>query len=123
MQRTLVKSYIAGAAVAAYRIVKPGTADGAVIQGAAATDSLMGVSGEVAAASGERIDINQGGMPDVEFGGNVTRGGPVTADADGKAVAAAPGAGSNVRIIGFAVNSAVSGDIAPILFAPGVMQG
>lgn len=123
MQRTLVKSYTAGAAVAAYRIVKFGSADGEVIQGAAATDSLIGVSGELAAASGARIDINQGGMPDVEFGGSVTRGGPVTADADGKAVAAAPSAGSNARIIGFAVNSAASGDIAPIVFAPGVMQG
>ena len=59
----------------------------------------------------------------MEFGGTVARGAPVTADASGKAVAAAPAAGSNVRIIGFAEVSAVAGDIAPVLIAPGVMQG
>ena len=63
------------------------------------------------------------GIADVEFGGAVTRGAAVTSDANGKAVAAAPAAGSNVRIIGFAEVSAVAGDIGPILVAPGVMQG
>jgi hypothetical protein len=77
----------------------------------------------VAPASGERTDIVHTGIADVEFGGTVTRGGPVTSDANGRAVAAAPAAGSNVRIIGFAVNSQVSGDIGPVLLEPGLMQG
>jgi hypothetical protein len=119
----LTKNYTAGAAIAAFRIVKPGAADGAVIQAAAATDFLIGVNDGVAPASGERTDIVHTGIADVEFGGTVTRGGPVTSDANGRAVAAAPAAGSNVRIIGFAVNSQVSGDIGPVLLEPGLMQG
>lgn len=123
MNPTLIKSQIAGGAIAARRIVKPHTADGQVVQAAAATDSLTGVTGALAAVSGERCDITKTGIALIEFGGTVARGGPVTADADGKAVAAAPGAGANVRIIGFAEISAVSGDLAPVLLAPGVMQG
>lgn len=113
----------AEAAIAAYRIVKPGAADGGYLQAAAATDFLMGVCESVGPASGERLDVVKAGIADVEFGGTVTRGGPVTADANGKAVAAAPGAGANVRIIGFAEVSAVAGDIAPVWIEPGLMQG
>lgn len=124
MTNTLLnKNYVAEAAIAAYRIVKFGTADGNVVQAAAATDFLVGVMESVGPAINERCDVIKSGIADVEFGGTVTRGGPVTSDASGKAVAAAPGAGSNVRIIGFAEVSAVSGDIAPVLVAPGVMQG
>ena len=124
MANTLLnKNFVAEAAISAYRIVKPGTADGNVLQAAAATDFLVGVCESVGPALGERCDVVKSGIADVEFGGTVTRGGPVTADANGKAVAAAPAAGSNVRIIGFAEVSAVAGDIAPILVAPCVMQG
>lgn len=110
-------------AIAAYRIVKPGAADGGYLQAAAATDFLMGVCESVGPASGERLDVVKAGIADVEFGGTVTRGGPVTSDASGRAVAAAPGAGANVRIIGFAEVSAVVGDIAAVWIEPGLMQG
>lgn len=120
---TLTKNFNAGAAIAAYRIVKMGAADATVVQGAAATDFLMGVCTEIAAASGGRADVHIAGIADVEFGGTVTRGDEVTSDATGKAVAAAPAAGVNNRIIGLALVSAVSGQIAPVLLAPGVMQG
>jgi len=119
----LAKNYTAGAAIAAFRIVKMGSNDGEVVQSAAATDLLIGVNGEIAPASGERVDIQKVGIARIEFGGTVTRGGPVTSDATGRAVAAAPAAGANNRIIGFAEVSAVSGDIADVLLAPGLMQG
>ena len=117
------KQYTAEAAVGANLIVKPGSTDDFVAQGAAATDLLMGVSGNIAAVLGERVDIIKSGIADVLFGGNVTRGNPLTADANGKAVVAAPGAGANVRIIGFAEVSGVSGDIGSVLIVPGYMQG
>lgn len=117
------KNYTAEAAIAPYRIVKPGAADGGVLQAAAAGDSLMGVCESVGPAAGERCDIVKVGLADVEFGGTVARGAPVTSDANGKAVAAAPAAGANVRVIGFAEVSAVAGDIAAILVSPCVMQG
>ncbi len=121
--QVLAKNYTAGGAIAAFRIVKLGANDGEVVQAAAATDLLIGVTGELGPASGERVDVQKIGITRIEFGGTVTRGNPVTSDASGKAVAAAPAAGANVRIIGFAEVSAVSGDIADVLLAPCVMQG
>lgn len=120
---TLIKQGVAESAIAPYRITKAGTSDGAYLQAAAATDFLNGVCESVGPAAGERLDIVKSGIADVEFGGTVARGEPVTADASGKAVKAAPAAGANVRIIGFAEVSAVAGDIAQMLIAPGVMQG
>lgn len=119
----LNKNGVAEAAISPYRIVKFGATDGAYLQAAAATDFLSGVCESVGPALGERLDVVKAGIADVEFGGTVVRGTPVTADANGKAVAAAPAAGSNVRIIGFAEVSAVLGDIAPVWIEPGVMQG
>ena len=113
----------AEAAIAAYRIVKFGANDGGYLQAAGPTDYLAGVCESVGPASGERLDVVKAGIADVEYGGTVTRGQPVTSDAVGRAVAAAPAAGSNVRIIGFAEVSAVLGDIAPTWIEPGVMQG
>ncbi len=124
MANTLLnKNYVAEAAIAAYRIVKFGAADGQVLQAAAAADAMIGVCESVGPAIGERCDIVKSGIADVEFAGVVARGGPVTADANGKGVAAAPGAGANVRIIGFAEVTTAAGDIAPVLLAPGLMQG
>ena len=120
---TQLRNYLAGAAIAAYRITKAGAADGEVLQGAAATDFLNGINDSVAPASGERVDIVKSGIADVEYGGNVTRGQPLTSDADGKAVAAAPAAGANVRIIGFAEVSGVSGDIIPVAISLSMLQG
>lgn len=119
----LIKAGTAEAAIAAYRIVKFGASDGGYVQSAAAADHHVGVCESVGPASGERVDVIKSGIADVEFGGNVTRGGPLTSDANGKAVAAAPAAGANVRIIGFAEVSGVAGDIGQVLIAPGVMQG
>lgn len=118
-----LKNYTADAAVAAYRIVKAGSGDGYVAQAATATDFLMGVNDSVAPVAGERTDIVKAGIADVEYGGAVTRGAPLTADALGRAVVAAPAAGSNVRIVGFAEVSGVAGDIGSVHIALGVMQG
>lgn len=119
----LRKNYTAGGAITAHRIIKAGANDGEVLQAAAATDLLMGVCGSVGPASGERVDIIKIGIAQIEYGGNVTRGNPLTSDGSGKAVVAAPSAGSNVRIIGFAEVSGVSGDIADVFVSPGFMQG
>lgn len=123
MNPELTKNFKAEAAIAAFRIIKLGAADDQVLQAAAATDSMVGVSTAIASVINERCDVVLTGMPYVEFGGTVTRGGPVTADANGKAVAAAPGAGTNNRIIGHAMVSAVVGDIGPVLLAQSTIQG
>ena len=124
MNPTFTKNYTAGAAINPYRIVQHGAADGAVIQGAGVTSTLIGVTGEIGAdAAGDRVDVHLSGQPDVEYGGTVTRGDPLTSDSVGRAVTAAPAAGVNNRIIGFATVSAVLGDIAPMDLAPGRIQG
>ena len=119
----LIKTYVAEAAVAAYRIVKPGTSDGNVVQGAAVTDALIGISGMVAGDLGKRVDIIHSDIAEVEYGGAVTRGDWLTSDANGKAVTAAPAAGTNNNVIGRALVSGVLGDIGSCLIAPGRIQG
>lgn len=119
----LTKSYSAGGAISPNRIVKFGSNDYEVVQGAAAADALIGVTTEIDASSGERVDVIHAGIADVKLGGTVTRGGLVTSDASGQGVAAAPAAGTNNRVIGTALVSGVSGDVIPVLIAPGSFQG
>jgi hypothetical protein len=119
----LAKNYVADGAVEPFRIVKAGSNDGGVAQATASTQPLFGVSGTLGAADGERIDIHRIGLVPARFGGTVARGDKVTADSEGKAVAAAPAAGVNAHVIGIAEQSAVAGDIGMILIAPSVMQG
>ena len=118
----LTLNYDAGAAIAAHRIVKF-SADYTVEQGAAATDALIGIADQAAAAAGDRVDVFRDGVVKVEYGGNVTRGDLLTSDANGMAVVAAPAAGSNVRIVGVAEISGVAGDIGLCLVSPSSMQG
>lgn len=123
-QPTHIKNYSAGAAISGYRIVKYDTSDGQAVQATSATDALMGIADRLGAdAADDRVDVIKAGIAEVELGGTVTRGDPLTADADGKAVAAAPVAGANDRIIGFAEVSGVAGDIIDCFIAPGQIQG
>lgn len=124
MNVILEKNFLAGAAIAAGLIVKHGAADDTVVPAAAATDLLIGVaSRDFDAASGERIDVMTHGIAAVKLGGAVTRGQPVTSDANGKGVAAAPAAGANARVIGIALASGVLNDVVDVLLSQSVMQG
>ena len=117
------KNFKAGGAIAARTIVKFGGADDTVVAAAAATDKLLGVSSEIAAASGEPCDVFLTGIAEVISGGTIARGDLVTSDASGFAVTAAPSAGTNNRVIGAALASAVSGDILAIQLGAGSFQG
>lgn len=119
----LNKAYTAPAAIAAYTIVKFGSNDGEVATATASTDLLIGTTGRVAPAAGDRTDIVRTGIAEVVYGGTVTRGAKLTADASGRAIAAAPAAGTNAQIIGIAEVSGVVGDVGSMLIAPSVMQG
>lgn len=123
MNQLLTKNFKAEAAVTKYRIVKLGAGDEQVLQGAAATDALVGVSHTITAAIDERIDVVVAGIADVELGGTVTRGGFVSSDATGRGVAPAPAAGVNNAVIGRALASGVIGDIIPVLVSPSQIQG
>lgn len=120
--RLIVKTFTAAAAVAAYRLVAMAS-DTTVQQGAASTDLLIGVSHELPAVSGERLDVALQGIVEVEFGGTVPRGTKITSDASGKAIAAAPAAGVKAQIAGIALGSYVNGDRGLVLLSQSTLTG
>ena len=120
---SMVRNFKAEAAIAAFTIVKLGSADGQVLAAAAATDKLFGVTTDIAAAINERCDVILAGIADTLYGGTVTRGDQVTSDASGRAVTAAPGVGVKNRIIGVALLSGVVGDIGSIKIDQSMLQG
>ncbi len=124
----IIKTYKAGATITQFRIAKVGADDDHVIQGAAATDKLMGVvdipgAPAITSVAEEPVDVIHSGIAMVEAGGTVAFGDLVTSDASGKAVAAAPATGVNNRTVGVAQQAAVSGDIFPVLVQLGSVQG
>ena len=120
----IIKSLVAGGVIPAYTAVKFGSDDNTVVAAAAATDLVMGTTMELAAASGERCDVQLNGIANVLAGAAITRGSLVTVDASGRAIAAAPAAGSNVTIIGRAFESAsAAGDVIRVMLVTSSMQG
>lgn len=116
-------TFKAGGAITKRRFVKVGAADDEALLAAAATDKIIGVSTDIDSASGNSVDVIRSDIAPIEYGAAVTRGDPLTADALGRAVVAAPAAGANNRIGGFAEISGVLGDIGAVNLAPGFMQG
>lgn len=118
----LTKNVVAGAAITGKRLLKLGSADDTLIQAVDDAAPILGAA-QYDAASGKHVDVDMMGLVTVVAGGTVTRGDPVTADANGKAVSSAPGAGVNAWIAGIAMASAVADDEFEILLAPGRIQG
>ncbi|MDE2467551.1 MAG: DUF2190 family protein [Bradyrhizobium sp.] len=120
----LLKNFLATGAIGASLIVIA-NADGSVsVAGAGGpATALFGVNDDIALANGDYGDIVKAGIADVVFGGVIAAGDPLTSDVNGNAVKAAPAAGVNVRIIGFAEVAGVAGDIGQVNIAPGVIQG
>lgn len=120
----LQKTLIAGAAIAKNRIVKFDTAANTVIQAAAITDKSIGVADNLGAdATGDTLDVIVDGIALITYGGTVTQGDLLTSDSTGRAIVAAPAAGSNARVIGVAMDSGVVGDIGSVRIAPASVQG
>ena len=111
----LIKSLRAGAPIEANRIVKFGADDLHIITAAAATDASIGVTPLGATKAEDVCDFATEGLCTVEYGGTVTRGQPLTSDAEGRAVVAS-GAGN--RVIGIAMVSGVTGDLGSVKIAP-----
>lgn len=89
MNPLLTKNYEADGAISPCRILVLADADDEMSQAAGATELLVAISEALTGiADGERVDCIMAGLADVEYGGTVTRGQPLTADVDGKAVAA-----------------------------------
>jgi hypothetical protein len=119
----LIRNFTAGGAITAYRLVLF-SADETVIQSATSGGAVIGACGEVAPASGERVDVVVSGMAYIEAGAAVVRGALVMSDTSGRAITAAATAGTNVRIAGIALEAAAAaGDQIRVLLSPGNFQG
>jgi hypothetical protein len=119
----LTKNYTAEGPIAAFTIVRAGAADKGALQASAVSDPILGISTEVDVVSGERVDVVHEGIADLRLGGTVARGAPITTNASGLGVAAAPAAGVNNRIVGVAVIGGVSGDIIKVIVSLSSLQG
>jgi len=114
----LQKTYYAGAAIAASRIVKGGADETKVVVGAAATDKLIGIGDSLGSASGETLDVIIDGIALVKAGGTIAVGDIITSDGTGQALATTT-AGN--RYIGIAIDPGVSGDLIGVRIAPGLI--
>jgi hypothetical protein len=114
----LIENFDAGAAILPRRFVGPGASDGLVIQAAAATSKIMGVSDDMGAdAAGDRVDIVTVGTGEIELGGTVAAGDQLTSDSVGRGVVAVAGN----RTGGVARVSGVVGDIIDYSISPGTV--
>lgn len=111
---TFIKSFKSGGVIPANSMVKFGSVDGTVVAATAATDAIIGVSVLGADASGDIVDVTLGGIEEVKLAGAVTRGDFLTTDAASKAVSASAGN----RVVGYAMESGVSGDIIGVFVTP-----
>ncbi len=119
MNDILTKTYLAGAAIDANRLVKL-SADNTVIEAVDAATQIAGVS-LTAAASGARIDVQVMGIALVKCGATIARSLPVTAEADGKAAVAALTA--DVYCAGYLTETAADGDLRPLVLSPFFVAG
>lgn len=110
MNPLLIRNYTAAGAVTEWRFVS-WSADGVVKQSAAVADAPVGVARE-SAVDGGRVDVIRAGLSQITYGAAVTRGQPLTSDAQGRAV---PTAAGTDRIYGLAEVSGVAGDIGELL--------
>lgn len=117
----LTSAFRAGGAITKRRILTDGASDGAAIQATGATARLLGVSTDIDTDSGDPVDAIRTGLANVEYGGTVARGAPLTADPSGRAIAATLPIAANTYIIGFAEVSGVVGDIGSVQIAPGLL--
>ncbi|AQZ95557.1 DUF2190 domain-containing protein [Halopseudomonas phragmitis] len=115
----LITPFTAIGAIGAYLIAAHGATDGAAVQADDGATMMLGVTTDIPTADGGTADVVRNGLASVTYGGNVTRGNPLTADANGRAVAVALPAAADTFIVGFAEVSGVEGDIGSALVAPG----
>ncbi|WP_288994756.1 capsid cement protein [uncultured Gemmobacter sp.] len=121
---TFIRAFEASAAIAGRRIVafSDAAASSKIAQAATATAPALGVSEAMGAEAGGMCDVVLAGMAAVDLGGTVTAGAPLMADAEGKAIAASAAAATTRRVVGFAIQPGVAGDIIDIWLAPSLLD-
>jgi hypothetical protein len=120
----LDKGFKIAAPATKYQLVKFGSADDTMTPVTGVTDQAMGVLLEdcptADVTNGRVCDVRLMGLVMVVAGGTITRGNPVRPTSTGAVQAVAGTAGTNEVIVGYAMESAVSGDLFHILLTPGL---
>ncbi|MFP4137475.1 MAG: DUF2190 family protein [Halomonas sp.] len=117
MMRTegLTKNFDAEAPVAPHRIVTFGTKDYLAQQASGTSTYMLGVADSLGAEdAGDPLDVILDGIAHVDYGAEVSRGEPLTADADGKAVPASTGN----HVVGYAMHTGAAGDRGSVRVMP-----
>lgn len=99
------------AVTTAFTIAKFGADDDTVDVASGATDNLIGIFQHTTAAAGDEARVMLDGISRCKLGGTVTRGDPITADANAKGVKASLGQ----SVVSYALASGVAGDVIPVL--------
>lgn len=121
---TFTKSFEASADILGNRIVafSDVAASSKVATAASATAPAVGISDSMGSTTGGMCDVHLAGIYPVKLGGTVTAGAPLMADATGAAIAASATAAATRRVIGFAIEPGVSGDIVDVWLAPSLLD-
>lgn len=114
------RAFEASAAIQGRRIVafSDAAASSKIAQAASATAPAIGVSDALGADLGGMCDVHLAGLVQVELGATVAAGAPLMADANGRAITAVGAAATTRRVIGFATEPGVVGDIIDAWLAP-----
>lgn len=119
-----IKNLVAVGAVAHRQIVAFTANDGEVTAASSSADVIAGVVDfPGGAADGKRVDVVLFGPAEVLAGGDITPGSDFTSDANGAAVAAAPGAGAKAVTAGFVMTEAADGDFVRAFVQRGLVTG
>jgi hypothetical protein len=123
---TLTKTFAnASPSVAPYRLVRMAAATpDTTLLCTGATEAMIGINADIPVVAGQRIDVVLAGIYFIEAGGAFAPGARITSDATGRGVNAAPAAGANVSVIGYALDAAVTaGDIVRVMISQHSFQG
>ncbi|CAB4139520.1 Bacteriophage VT1-Sakai, H0018 [uncultured Caudovirales phage] len=108
-ERMATRTYISGAPIAQFLFVAGPASDGQIDPCGDGARGI-GVALTPATAAGQAVTVAYDGRVTVTAGGNITRGGAVASDANGKAVAAA----ATDVILGYTVEAAINNQIITI---------
>lgn len=124
MTPLLIKSYEASAAIGGNRIVafSDVAASAKIAVAASAIVPAIGVSDAMGADAGGMCDVVLAGVVPVVAGGVVTAGAPLMSDAAGAAIVATALAATTRRIIGFALQPGVAGDLIHICLSQSLLD-
>lgn len=121
---TFIRAFEASDEITGRRIVafSDVAASSKIALAATATAPAIGVSEAMGADAGGMCDVVMAGLASVELGAPVTAGQPLMADAEGRAIPATAQAATTRRVIGFATEPGVLGDIIDAWLAPGLLD-